>query len=468
MQQIITKAKSIKMIAAFCCVLFCGLFLFSRGAVAGDVIRSEGYAIIIDAGSSGSRIHVHKYSFDGTSDLPSVAASQNLKQKPGLSSYSQEPQKASESLRNLKSFAQRTIPENQWTSTPLLLQATAGLRSIPTIESDLILASVRQELSTWGFWFRPEWARIISGSEEGLFGFISVNLLGKKFKPDITEEDTIGVIEMGGASLQVTFCPPLDNMTMEEKAKLFEVKLGGSSLMVYTHSYLGYGLEMAMDTVISSSFRQIENTGNPCALKNSQHSGAGDFVKCRAMIEKSLFAKAHTCATCGFVGNFQPDLRGEKLFAIENFYYTPKFFGVEEGPSPLLASLEQKGTEWCALPYETAKTNKPDLTKADMNKYCFSSAYIPSVMLALGLPPEEASKNVVITKSINGMSIDWAIGSVVSFISEMAVVPSNKASNVTYYWLIVLVVLLFVLIFGLGYQRFRANKGRSNPLYSLV
>lgn len=460
MQQMMNKVLVGKLVTVVITLLLLGWFISSvRRNSTADVNSSQGYAILIDAGSSGSRLHVHKYTFHGSSEIPSVEPSLNLKQKPGLSSYSQEPHKAAESLRDLKAFAQKTVPERDWAQTPLLLHATAGLRSIPGNESERILASVREELSTWGFKFQPEWARIISGSEEGLFGFIGVNLLRGVFKPGMKEEDTYGVVEMGGASLQVTFCPSLDKLTAQEKAQLFPVTLGSSTVLVYTYSYLGYGLEKAIQSTRTVSFAQIEASGNPCVLKASQHSGTGNFPECREMIDKALFHSAHKCAACGFVGNFQPDIRGKRLFAIENFYYTPSFFGID-GNS--LSALEKKGSEWCGLPYETVK--KQDLTAGDINKYCFSSAYIPAVLLALGLSPDEVEKNVVVAKSINGTSIDWALGAVASFI--LGAGAPREAPQSYPYWLGLLVLLSAVLV--VAYRRFRASKSRTSALYNLV
>ena len=68
--------------------------------------ESFSFACMIDAGSSGSRVHIYRYgklgSLGGSLDiLPNHVS---LKEKPGLSSYAKTPSKASQSLVKLIEF----------------------------------------------------------------------------------------------------------------------------------------------------------------------------------------------------------------------------------------------------------------------------------------------------------------------------------------------------------------------------
>jgi hypothetical protein len=67
------------------------------------------------------------------------------------------------------------VPEPQWPQTPVQLLATAGLRMLPGDASGALLQEARRLLGGSGFLFRDEWARVISGQEEGLFGWVSIN-----------------------------------------------------------------------------------------------------------------------------------------------------------------------------------------------------------------------------------------------------------------------------------------------------
>ncbi len=80
-------------------------------------------------------------------------------------------------------------------------KATAGLRSLPFYQAETILEAVRREFArpTTGFAFRPEWARMISGQQEGLNGWIATNYLAGVFNEPLTETErksTYGLVEM--------------------------------------------------------------------------------------------------------------------------------------------------------------------------------------------------------------------------------------------------------------------------------
>lgn len=110
-------------------------------AAAGDGAR---YAIVIDAGSTGSRIHIFKF-------LPGAGGHLELQfdkfdqLKPGLSSFADDPPAAARSLAPLLELAEATIPEAQRAATSIMVGATAGLRLLPDGKADLILEEVR----TW-------------------------------------------------------------------------------------------------------------------------------------------------------------------------------------------------------------------------------------------------------------------------------------------------------------------------------
>ena len=98
--------------------------------------------------------------------------------------------------------------------------------------------------------FNQEWAKIITGVEEGGFGWISYNYLknviGPKKKTDLTE--SYAVIEMGGASAQVTTKAP--KLVDEEQLPpdyRFSFTIGNERHTLYSHSYLGYGGEQARE-----------------------------------------------------------------------------------------------------------------------------------------------------------------------------------------------------------------------------
>jgi hypothetical protein len=216
--------------------------------------ESFSYLAMIDAGSSGCRVHVYRYGKLGslTGPLYILPQHQSKKVKPGLSSFATNPEKAGPSLVDLIAFVQSEVPQSDWEVTPIWLKATAGLRMLSSTQSDAILDSVRNFLmnkQNSPFLFRTSWARVIPGNEEGGFGWIAYNYLQKVIGPKkIPGSNPYAVIEMGGASAQVSQLAPstaIANMIPTEYRFSFTIEKDEYHL--YTHSYLGYGAEQARE-----------------------------------------------------------------------------------------------------------------------------------------------------------------------------------------------------------------------------
>lgn len=194
-------------------VAIVALFFFGGSASSSGTLR---YAIVFDAGSTGSRIHVFKFTVHGGQlDLESDTFEQL---KPGLSSYADNPPAASASLEPLMKVALQTVPQklqvvvggrvvrkhvqrcsyrggccilfgrctcdgicisihittldtpNPQASTPVMLGATAGLRLLPEGKADIILQDVRQYLESSPFKLVADGVRVIDGRSCSAWG----------------------------------------------------------------------------------------------------------------------------------------------------------------------------------------------------------------------------------------------------------------------------------------------------------
>ena len=70
------------------------------------------------------------------------------------------------------------IPPSRYVSTPINLKATAGLRLLERYQADALLKAVRDLFARYPFQFDPEDAvEIIDGTDEGIYGWVTVNYL---------------------------------------------------------------------------------------------------------------------------------------------------------------------------------------------------------------------------------------------------------------------------------------------------
>jgi guanosine-diphosphatase len=329
---------------------------------------------MIDAGSTGSRIHVYRFNNCGsTPELENEEFEQTQKKEggSGLSSYQDDAEGAARSLDPLMDVAMRTVPDEYKSCTPVSVKATAGLRRVGAEMSGKILEAVRNRLEhVYPF---PVVSRekggveIMDGSDEGIYAWVTTNyLLGKIGGPD--ETPTAAVFDLGGGSTQIVFQPTFEKSKaggMSEKLAdgdhKYVLQFGGRHFELYQHSHLGYGLMTAreaihlevLDAKLAQSPKDFswlaDPIPNPCIAPGMQkqvnvtlpagHALGSDAIavtmagpkeqsaaaQCRGLAERILKKDAEcTLAPCSFNGVHQPSL--EKTFAREDMYIFSYFF----------------------------------------------------------------------------------------------------------------------------------------------
>lgn len=105
--------------------------------------------------------------------------------------------------------------------------------------------------------------RIISGEEEGLFGWLSVNYLMDGFDSSSSGRATYGFLDMGGASTQIAFEPSAEEQ--EKTQNLVDVRLrmiSGEEIAhkVFVTTWLGYGTNQARERYVGQAIRQHERS----------------------------------------------------------------------------------------------------------------------------------------------------------------------------------------------------------------
>ncbi|XP_042412002.1 probable apyrase 6 isoform X2 [Zingiber officinale] len=349
-------------------------FLLLYIVVSSRSSTSARFGIVIDGGSSGTRIHI--FSSKGIMggfpllDLKSMAV---MRKTPGLSSYLGDPELSGESLVELLEFAKEKVPNDWHKVTEVRLMATAGLRMVEVGLRERILESCRRVLRLSGFQFKDDWATVIPGSDEGVYAWVAANYALGSLGSD--PENTTGILELGGASAQ--------NVARESLQKL----LNSSDLKSYEES------------------DQERTNIDPCSPNEFSHGG--NFSKCRSAALTLLQKEKDNCLyqQCHLGSSFLPKVQGE-FIATENFYYTSKFFGLN--PRSSLSDLILAGREFCEEDWSKNKQKYPSATE-DLSRYCFSAAYIVALLHdSFGIPLDD--RRIEYANQAGGIQIEWALG----------------------------------------------------------
>lgn len=420
------------------------------------------YALTIDAGSTGSRIHVYKFNNCGPS--PQLEYETFMAVKPGLSAYARDPTAAAASLDPLLEEAYRVVPESLRKCTPVEVKATAGLRLLGQQESVAILDEVRNRLETnWDFTVGGEKAvEIMDGKDEGVYAWITANYLLNKIGEGAESDDTLAVMDLGGASTQIVFEPKFaadSEQALAEGEHKYELTFGGKDFTLYQHSYLGYGLMRARRSVhnlvaFTWSFGQGEvewenlseevEVPNPCLSKGStrrvaldppgrqtvnvtMHGGNGNFEACNRVVEL-VMAKDAICEVkpCSFNGVYQPSLldtfpRGQ-LLALS--YFTDRIKPLLPSSSTTstlsISELTSMAKDVCAGPEVWAERWGSDAAAmeelAGRPEYCLDLTFM-NALLGLGyeLSPE---RELMVEKQLRGVELGWALGAGLALVEK--------------------------------------------------
>ena len=208
------------------------------------------WALMIDAGSTGSRIHAYKFNNCGPSPVYEYEVFKMI--RPGLSSFAGKPRDAAQSLDELFDEAVRVIPENLRKCTPVAVKATAGLRLLGHEQSEEILAAVKERIIE-KYPFKlvdKDGVVIMDGRDEGVYAWITANYLLDTIRAS-SNKPPYAVLDLGGASTQIVFEPIFeDNETkLEDGEHKYDLQFASKDHVLYQHSYLGYGLMRARASV---------------------------------------------------------------------------------------------------------------------------------------------------------------------------------------------------------------------------
>ncbi|MBN3292968.1 ENTP8 diphosphohydrolase, partial [Polypterus senegalus] len=457
------------------------------------------YGLVFDAGSTHTALFLYKWQEDKQNSTGLVTQVMVCDvDGPGISSYATNPPAAGQSLKVCLDTAVAAVPQEKQREAPIYLGATAGMRLLNITspsQSDQVLAEVAKFIQLYPFDFRG--ARIISGDEEGAYGWVTINYLLQSFikgagrlpfgvlvSPSATRfvsrgcgqlslsglvfgqiisigytfegkwklptsAKTLGAMDLGGASTQLTFTPAV---AIKDKNYESNFTLYGNKYNVYTHSYLCYGKEQAMKKVqanliqeqavkkkVQANLIQPSSLSNPIdhpcyptgyqlnttlgAIFNSPcvsysgnsslsmlviFTGTGNVSKCQDIIRGIFNFQACSSKTdCTFDGVYQPPISGN-FFAFSAFFYT--FDILKLTPKASLSVTLDTISKFCQKTWAQLKAEYPTEKEDRLRDYCASGYYI-TTLLVNGYKFNGTSwDNIQFQKKADDMDIGWTLG----------------------------------------------------------
>lgn len=410
-------------------------------------VSSASYGVIFDAGSSGTRVFVLKWEKSSYQVAP-IDSNYTFAIKPGLSPTSLKTMKEAEDYFGpLIRFAESKVPEEYQQRTPLYLKATGGVRLLDQIAAMEVIRRVNKVLSQSHFHYDPENSvKTISGIEEGLYGWVTINSIQDTL---VSPHKTLGVLDLGGASTQISFVP---KEAASVPKSLVSLKTGNFTHQIYIRSFLGFGINEArrkLETGLPLISPKSTNVTNPCLPKgysrathtNIMH-GSSDFTGCKEHALKLLKKEDCISTNCSIAGMFQPPLAKTVWYARDHYPRVVHFLGLEETAS--IEEIEKAANQICKLNYKAYL----ETYHSEPENYCFEATYV-ATLLRDGFGFNTQARDIHFTDHVNGVETSWALGALLFELAGFSYSTHKTAEGLVDSTLASAAVMFFLLVIGI-------------------
>ncbi|KAL1937500.1 hypothetical protein VTO73DRAFT_13152 [Trametes versicolor] len=318
-----------------------------------SIIRLEGdpdlplvqFALMIDAGSTGSRIHIYKFNNCGPS--PGYEYEVFKQRQPGLSDYRYAPSAVTERLDALldEAIKLRATIHATSSASPIRLEDSSTKDSISahyhSRKTVFTTAAVRHRIEDKYPFSQQGGADsvvIMDGRDQGVYAWISANYRLDTIRSSLPAgTEPYAVLDLGGASTQIVFEPTFKmakpHATLKEGEHKYDLAFGGRTRVVeFMNGLLGksHGKDAIVPNpcLAKGTERRVEIEDERLGKKyNVTMVGAdiGNYEVCNRVVEL-VMAKDAICAVklCSFNGVYQPSLLEtfphSKILLLSYFY----------------------------------------------------------------------------------------------------------------------------------------------------
>ena len=392
-----------------------------------DTPETNFYGCICDAGSSSTRVSVYTWPQRKSNSIPVITEVGRKGTSSGM--HTLDINEIKKDMEILINFCRDKIMEvsknkSNISEANFYLKGTAGMRSISVEEQNKKLDVIRKTIRESEFKFlKDDWAKVINGSEEGVFGWIAGNYLNRILfdneKTGKIEKRPYGSIDLGGYSLEISF------YTSDQiKEHGVNLSLNNINYNLYSYSFQDYGqykyYEALLHHIIDS--QKEENSSiikHPCYLngynatylykeKNYTIEGDNNFDKCQEIMKGIMNINEEKNMSMN--NTYQPIIPENTLFyGISALYWIANFFKLDDNEFHAPNEFLNVTKKFCQKKWEDAVKEYIKEDESNLKNYCISGIYV-YLFLVKGFKLNESKKLIMFPDKINGVELSWTLG----------------------------------------------------------
>lgn len=397
-------------------------------------VAADDYAVVIDAGSTGSRSFVYQFGSD-SSGSRKIIAHQGQKVMPGLSSFGEHPEDAPEYLAPLLIYAATMIAPEDHAKTKVYIKATAGMRLIPeeqqqSIWSHLISGIISHPAIP--FKITPDDFGTIDGYFEAYYAVLASNYIAGRIDGNLRRipgTTMIGAMDMGGSSTQLIFYNGSESSDVVTADQF------------WSHSWLSYGVVKVRERLweqlqqkhlaaVETSESALIVVPNPCTNAGYREElsetvalvGTGEPERCTEEIKALMWPQGcEPGRACPVDGIEHPPVRHE-FYGMSVYFFAldcvKHFVGKDSlllnWPNPSIDEIKVAAHRFCSIEWEAMAedfaTNKHPYTRNyQLSQRCVESLYI-ATLLEHGFGFHSEYRGITIALEVEGTEVEWTLG----------------------------------------------------------
>lgn len=388
------------------------------------------YAVMIDAGSMGTRAQVFKFLHDERQNKLVLNGSEMHKISKSIASLgSGIGGTGAQFFRPLLDKVKKDVPGvRRRQRTPIVMRATAGLRLLGNDAADRALQEARKALNASEFYFQEDFVSILDAKDEGVFAWTTVNYLLGNFdspKGEHPAASPVATLELGGGSMQIVHT--IEKTASDENdPDTHDLTIFGHEYTIRAVSHLGLGLiDFKKRLYQVFDWEGVLEEGNPCFRKGKSISekslrlgvagsdevrvvslvGDGDFNRCVASAEIAIASFLKSDAG---IGHLPPE---SLAYAFAFFFSRTVGFGLPKKSTK--DQLIAKGKELCEM-------NSAKFSQAKFDEACVEFSYVFAVLKMVTKHfSADHGVSVHFEKLVDGHVLGWALGATLDIIEPL-------------------------------------------------
>ncbi|MDG2348502.1 MAG: hypothetical protein P8L77_03455 [Gammaproteobacteria bacterium] len=326
------------------------------------------YQIVVDAGSTGTRLHIFKINTSNSKrTIPLIEEIFSSQSNTGIATHINSQRAINEHLAYVLNPAQKFCFQSKIPcgNAPFHFLATGGVRILKPSQQKALFNYVQVWLEDNSIFMNISENRTLTGNEEAELGWLT------SFESELRNNKPLGAyFELGGASMQYAY------FTKESNEADIKYQIKNKNIYLKVGSWLGFGINEAGTRV--TNYWHISQS--VCFPKGASKDSNFNYPKCFSLFQNYLEVNQNFESHKAMIEKLVAQNAPIKLGASFAYMISDGFKVNQPG------KFQEKLKSICNKSWYDIRTSYIDLVSYHQTSLCAHGTFILNLFSSLGLP----------------------------------------------------------------------------------